>query len=63
MKTTEILGKIAKLPVPQMKQGDAQVILRLVTVLATTHLVNKINKTIKKINELDNPDQIIGFFK
>ena len=63
MKTTEILGKITKLPVPQMKQGDAQVILRLVTVLATTHLVTKINKTIKKINELDNPDQIIGFFK
>ncbi len=63
MKTTEIFGKITKLPVPQMKQGDAQVILRLVTVLATTHLVNKINKTIKKINELDNPDQIIGFFK
>jgi len=25
--------------------------------------VNKINKTIKKINEIDNPDQIIGFFK
>lgn len=63
MKTTEILGKITKLSVPQMKQGDAQVILRLVTVLATTHLVNRINKTIKRINELDNPDQIIGFFK
>ena len=63
MKTKEFIEKISKLPVPQIRQGDVQVILKLVTVIAATHLVNKVNRTIREINELDNPDQIIGFFK
>lgn len=63
MKTKEFIEKISKIPVPQIRQGDVQVILRLVTVLAATHLVNKVNRTIREINELDNPDRIIGFFK
>ncbi len=63
MKTKEFIEKISKIPAPQIRQGDVQVILRLVTVLAATHLVNKVNRTIREINELDNPDQIIGFFK
>ena len=46
MKSYDIIDKIRKLPVPQLRQSDVQVILRLVTVIAATHLVNKVNKTI-----------------
>ena len=63
MKSTEIISKIAKLPVPTINHSDVQVVLRLITVLAATHLVNKVNKTIIKINDLDNPDNLFKFFK
>ncbi len=63
MKSHGIIDKITKLPIPQLKQSDIQVILRLVTVLAATHLVNKVNKTIKHVEKLDNPNDIIGLLK
>jgi len=63
MKSTEIISKIAKLPVPTINHSDVQVVLRLITVLAATHLVNKVNKTITRINDLDNPDNLFKFFK
>ena len=63
MKSHGIIDKITKLPVPQLRQSDIQVILRLVTVIATTHLVNKVNKTIKHVEKLDNPNDIIGLLK
>ena len=63
MKSTEIISKIAKLPVPTINHSDVQIVLRLVTVLAATHLVNKVNKTITRIIDLDNPDNLFKFFK
>ena len=63
MKKVEILNKISKLPVPNIGHGDIQVIMRLVTILAATHLANKVNKVIKEIKNLENPDSIIRFLK
>ncbi len=59
MKSHDIIDKIRKLPVPQLRQSDVQVILRLVTVIAATHLVNKVNKTIKHVEKLDNPNGLL----
>ena len=51
MKPTEIFEKIPKLPIAELRHSDAQVILRLVTILAATHLASKVNKIIKNIDE------------
>lgn len=63
MKKIEILNKIPKLPIPNIGHGDIQIIMRLVTILAATHLANRVNKVIKEIKNLENPDSIIRFLK
>lgn len=40
----DILEKIPKLPVPVISHSDVQIVLRLVTVLAATHLANKVKR-------------------
>lgn len=63
MKKFDIIEKIPKLPLPTITHSDAQVILRLVTVLAATHLANKVSKIIKDIDKLENPDEILRYLK
>ncbi len=55
MKPTEIFEKIPKLPIGELRHSDAQVLLRLITILAATHLASKVNKIIKNIDKLDHP--------
>ena len=63
MKPTEILEKIPKMPLAELRHSDAQVILRLVTILAATHLASKVNKIIKNIDKLDHPDDVLKYIK
>ena len=63
MKKFDIIEKIPKLPLPTITHSDAQVILRLVTGLAATHLANKVSKIIKDIDKLENPDEILRYLK
>ena len=63
MKPTEIIAKIPKLPISELRHSDAQVILRLVTILAATHLASKVNKIIKNIDKLDHPDDVLKYIK
>ena len=63
MKKLEILNKIPTIKLPNIISSDAQVILRLVTILAATHLANKVDKVIKDFEALDNPDDIIHIFR
>jgi hypothetical protein len=63
MKKLEILNKIPTIKLPSIMSSDAQVILRLVTILAATHLANKVDKVIKDFEALDNPDDIIHIFR
>lgn len=63
MKPTEIFEKIPKLPIAELRHSDAQVILRLVTILAATHLASKVNKIIKNIDKLDHPDDVLKYIK
>ena len=63
MKKLEILTKLSKVNLPSIMSSDAQVILRLVTILAATHLANKVDKVIKDFEALDNPDDIIHIFR
>ena len=59
----DILEKIPKLPVPVISHSDVQIVLRLVTVLSATHLANKVKRIIKDIDRLENPDEVMRFFK
>ena len=43
MKKLEIINKIPKLPIPNISHSDVQIVVRLVTVIAATHLANKVN--------------------
>ena len=63
MKPTEIIAKIPKLPISELRHSDAQVILRLVTILAATHLASKVNKIIKNIDKLEHPDDVLKYIK
>ena len=63
MGKSDILEKIPKLPVPVISHSDVQIVLRLVTVLAATHLANKVKRIIKDIDRLENPDEVMRFFK
>ena len=63
MAKLDIIEKIPKLPVPTLGHSDVQVILRLVTILAACHLVNKADKVVTKLNKLDDSDSIVRFLK
>ncbi|WP_297960299.1 hypothetical protein [uncultured Ruminococcus sp.] len=63
MKKIEILEKLPKLPITEFKYSDAQVVLRLVTILAACHLSGKINRVLKRIQKLENPDEVLKYLK
>ena len=63
MAKLDIIEKIPKLPVPTLGHSDVQVILRLVTILAACHLVNKTDKVMKKLDRFDEPNSIISLLK
>ena len=59
----DIIEKIPKLPVPTLGHSDIQLILKLATILAACHLVNKTDKVMKKIDKFDDPNSIISLLK
>ena len=61
MKNFDIIKKIPKLPVPEIYGGDVRIVLTLATVLATTHMVNRIEKVAKALDKIDHPDAPIIF--
>ena len=61
MKKLEIMKKIPKLPVPDIRSADIRIVLTLATVIATTHMVNRIEKVAKELNRLEYPDGPIIF--
>ena len=61
MKKFEILKKIPKLPLPEVHVGDVRIILTLATAIATTHMVNRIEKVAKELDKLDHPEAPIIF--
>lgn len=63
MKKFDIIEKIPKMPIPDIRHGDVQIVLKLITVLASTHLANKVNKIIKNIDKLEHPDEFINILK
>ena len=63
MKKIEILEKIPKFPIIEFRHSDAQVVLRLVTILAATHLAGKINRVLKRIEKMEHPDEFINILR
>ncbi len=63
MKKIEILEKLPKFPITELGHSDLQVILRLVTILAATHLASKVNRVIKNINKLERPEDVLKYIK
>ena len=63
MAKLDIIEKIPKLPVHDIGHGDIQLILKLATILAACHLVNKADKVVTKLNKLDDSDSIVRFLK
>ena len=63
MKKLEIIDKIPKLPLHNISHSDVQIVVRLVTVIAATHLANKVNRIIKDIDKLEHPDEVLRFLK
>ena len=63
MKKLEIIDKIPKLPLLNISHSDVQIVVRLVTVIAATHLANKVNRIIKDIDKLEHPDEVLRFLK
>ena len=60
---TEIIEKIPKIPVPNITHSDIRLITALVTVVAATHLVNKVEKVIREIDRLEHPDDVLRFLR
>ena len=61
MKKFEIIKKIPRLPIPDINTSDLRIVLTLATVVATTHMVNRIEKVAKELNKPDYPDGPIIF--
>jgi hypothetical protein len=61
MKNFDIVKKIPKLPVPEIYGGDIRIVLTLATVIATTHMVNRIEKVAKELDKMDHPDAPVIF--
>ena len=62
MNKNELINKIAKISIP-INETEIQLILKLITVLATTHLINKINKINKNLEKSNNANDIINMIK
>ncbi len=63
MKKTEILEKLPKFPITEFKYSDAQVVLRLVTILAACHLSGEVNRVLKRIQKMEHPNDFIDLLK
>ncbi len=63
MKKIELLEKLPKFPITEFRHSDAQVVLRLVTNLAATHLAGKVNRVLKRIEKIDHPNDFIDLLK
>lgn len=63
MKKIEIIKKIPQFPITEFRRSDAQVALRLVTILAATHLVGKVNRVIKRIEKMEHPHEFWDLLK
>ena len=63
MLKADVIEKIPALTVPTITRSDIRLITALVTVLAATHLVNKVDKVIRKIDRLENPDDVLRFLR
>lgn len=63
MKKPEIIEKISKFPLTEFKYSDAQVALRLVTILAACHLSGKVNRVLKRIQKMEHPEEFINILK
>lgn len=61
MKNFDIMKKIPKLPLSEIYGGDVRIVLTLATVLATTHMVNRIEKVAKALDKMDHPDAPVIF--
>lgn len=61
MKKFEIIKKIPKLPLPEIYGGDIRIVLTLATVLATTHMVNRIEKVARALDTMEHPDAPVIF--
>ena len=63
MKKIELLEKLPKFPITEFRHSDAQVILRLVTILAACRLSGKINRILKRIQKMEHPEEFINILK
>ena len=63
MKKPEIIEKISKFPITEFRHSDAQIVLRLVTILAACHLSGKINRVLKRIQKMEHPEEFINILK
>lgn len=62
MNKSELINKITKISMPA-NETEIQLILRLITVLATIHLINKTEKIRNNSEKSDNADDIINMIK
>ena len=63
MKKTEILEKLPKFPITEFRHTDAQIVLRLIAILAACHLSGKINRVLKRIQKMEHPEEFINILK
>ena len=63
MKKLDIIEKLPKFSITEFRHSDAQVVLRLVTILAACHLSGKINRVLKRIQKMEHPDEFINILK
>ena len=61
MKKFEITKKISKLPSPEINTGNLRIVLTLTTVIAATHLVNRVEKVAKELDKIEHPEGPIIF--
>ena len=53
MRKPEVLEKLPKFPITEFRHTDAQVVLRLITILAACHLSGKVNRILKRIQKME----------
>ncbi len=61
MNKLDIIKKIPKLPLPEIYGSDIRLVLTLATVIATTHMVNRIEKVVKSLDKQEHSDTPIIF--
>lgn len=61
MNKTELVSRIIKNSASNISTNEVQIILRLVTLLAATHLANKVDKIIKELEISEKSNDIIKY--